>query len=339
MIAAEGTTLDLEQLEADARAALAVVEDEPTLNEWRVAWLGRRGRLTTVLRGVRDLAADDRPRMGAAANRLKAELTRLADDRRTAFMAATDDATAIDVSLPGRRSALGSLHPITLTRRMLERTFRDLGFDVVEGPEIELEEYNFDRLRIPAGHPARDMWDTIWVADDGSGAPRQLLRTHTSPMQIRYLERRQPPIRVIVPGACYRYEATDATHEWMLTQIEGLVIDENLSFGHLKGALEEFVRRVFGPDTETRFRCDYFPFVEPGAELGVRWQGDWLEILGCGMVHPEIIEAAGLDSARYTGFAFGMGVERVAMLRYGVSDIRHFYRNDIRFLREFEGRV
>ena len=221
---------------------------------------------------------------------------------------------------------------------MMERTFRDMGFDVVEGPDVELEEYNFDRLRIPAGHPARDMWDTMWVTDDGSGGPRQLLRTHTSPMQIRYLERRTPPIRVIVPGTCYRYEATDATHEWMLTQIEGLVIDEDLSFAHLKGTLEAFVRRVFGADIETRFRCDYFPFVEPGAELGVRWQGDWLEVLGCGMVHPEIIEDAGLDPERYTGFAFGMGVERVAMLRYGVRDIRHFYRNDIRFLREFEGR-
>jgi phenylalanyl-tRNA synthetase alpha chain len=213
-----------------------------------------------------------------------------------------------------------------------------MGFDVVEGPDVELEKYNFDRLRIPAGHPARDLWDTIWVADDGSGGPRQLLRTHTSPMQIRYLERRKPPIRVIVPGTCYRYEAVDATHEWMLTQIEGLAIDEGISFAHLKGTLESFVRRIFGSEIETRFRCDYFPFVEPGAELGIRWQGDWLEVLGCGMVHPEIIEDAGLDPERYTGFAFGIGVERVAMLRYGVTDIRHFYANDVRFLKQFEGR-
>ena len=223
----------------------------------------------------------------------------------------------------------------------MERTFRDMGFDVVEGPDVELERYNFDRLRIPADHPAREMWDTIWIADDaegeGEGGPRKLLRTHTSPMQIRYLERRKPPIRVIVPGACYRYEAVDATHEWMLSQFEGLVIDEGLSFAHLKGTLESFVQRLFGSEIETRFRCDYFPFVEPGAELAIRWQGDWLEVLGCGMVHREIIEQAGLDSDRYTGFAFGIGVERVAMLRYGVTDIRAFYGNDLRFLERFRG--
>ena len=329
---------DLEALEAEARASLGEAGDEAAVDAWRVAWLGRRGRLTAVLRGVRDLPPEDRPRVGAGANRLKAALEDAANEHRTRLLASAADAESIDVSLPGRNPPLGSLHPITLTRRLLERTFRDMGFDVVEGPDVELEEYNFDRLRIPAGHPARDMWDTIWVAGDDDGGPRQLLRTHTSPMQIRYLERREPPIRVIVPGTCYRYEATDATHEWMLTQIEGLVIDEDLSFAHLKGTLEAFVRRMFGADIETRFRCDYFPFVEPGAELGVRWQGDWLEVLGCGMVHPEIIEDAGLDPERYTGFAFGMGVERVAMLRYGVRDIRHFYRNDVRFLRQFEGR-
>ncbi len=330
--------VDLEALEAEARASLADAGDEPTLDAWRVEWLGRRGRLTSVLRSVRELPADERPIIGAGANRLKGALEDAVSARRAELLAAADQGTSIDVTLPGRRPPLGSLHPITLTRRMMERTFRDMGFDVVEGPDVELEEYNFDRLRIPAGHPARDMWDTIWIADDESGGPRQLLRTHTSPMQIRYLERRKPPIRVIVPGTCYRYEATDATHEWMLTQIEGLVIDRDLSFAHLKGTLEAFVRRMFGADIETRFRCDYFPFVEPGAELGVRWHGDWLEVLGCGMVHPEIIEDAGLDPQQYTGFAFGMGVERVAMLRYGVRDIRHFYRNDVRFLRQFEGR-
>ena len=312
-----------------------------TRRPWtRGGWngLGRKGLLTGVLRGLRDLPAEERPRVGAEANRLKGTLESALDDRRRELAASADTGAAIDVTLPGRRGPVGSLHPVTLTRRLMERTFRDMGFDVVEGPDVELERYNFDRLRIPAGHPARDLWDTIWVADDGSGGPRQLLRTHTSPMQIRYLERRKPPIRVIVPGTCYRYEAVDATHEWMLTQIEGLAIDEGISFAHLKGTLESFVRRIFGSEIETRFRCDYFPFVEPGAELGIRWQGDWLEVLGCGMVHPEIIEDAGLDPERYTGFAFGIGVERVAMLRYGVTDIRHFYANDVRFLRQFEGR-
>ncbi len=332
------TAVDVDALEREALEELEAAVDEATLEAWRLAWLGRRGRLTEVLRGLRELPAEERPRLGAAANALKGRLEAALEDRRQRIVLTVAAGPALDVTLPGRRGSMGSLHPVTLTRRLMERTFRDLGFDVVEGPDVELEEYNFDRLRIPAGHPARDLWDTIWIADDGTGGPRQLLRTHTSPMQIRYLERRKPPIRVIVPGTCYRYEAVDATHEWMLTQIEGLAIDEGISFAHLKGTLESFVRRIFGPEIETRFRCDYFPFVEPGAELGIRWQGDWLEVLGCGMVHPEIIEDAGLDPERYTGFAFGIGVERVAMLRYGVTDIRHFYANDVRFLRQFEGR-
>ena len=189
--------VDLEALEAEARASLAEAGDEAGLESWRVEWLGRRGRLTAVLRGVRELPAEERPIIGAGANRLKGALEDAITARRSELLAAASDGPALDVTLPGRRPPLGSLHPITLTRRMMERTFRDMGFDVVEGPDVELEEYNFDRLRIPAGHPARDMWDTIWVADDGGGGPRQLLRTHTSPMQIRYLERRQPPIRVI----------------------------------------------------------------------------------------------------------------------------------------------
>lgn len=336
---------DIAALRQEAEAALGGAGDADAVERWRVDWLGRKGRITALLRGVRELPDDQRPQAGAAANQLKAALQAAHDARLTALAAAGGEpGEAIDVTLPGRRPPQGTLHPITITRRLMERTFRDMGFDVVEGPDVELELYNFDRLRIPADHPARDMWDTIWIADDadsgdgGSGSgPRKLLRTHTSPMQIRYLERRKPPIRVIVPGACYRYEAVDATHEWMLSQFEGLVIDEGLSFAHLKGTLESFVQRLFGSEIETRFRCDYFPFVEPGAELAIRWQGDWLEVLGCGMVHREIIEQAGLDSDRYTGFAFGIGVERVAMLRYGVTDIRSFYANDLRFLERFRG--
>ena len=334
---------DAAALEESALATLSAATDAAAVEAWRVEWLGRKGRLTGVMRGVRELPPDQRPQAGAAANRLKAALQTAHDAQLAALRdsRAEGDAPAIDVTLPGRRAPHGGLHPITITRRSMERTFRDMGFDVVEGPDVELELYNFDRLRIPADHPAREMWDTIWIADDAEGESdgglRKLLRTHTSPMQIRYLERRRPPIRVIVPGACYRYEAVDATHEWMLSQFEGLVIDEGLSFAHLKGTLESFVQRLFGSEIETRFRCDYFPFVEPGAELAIRWQGDWLEVLGCGMVHREIIEQAGLDSDRYTGFAFGIGVERVAMLRYGVTDIRAFYGNDLRFLERFRG--
>lgn len=324
------------ELEAEALAALGAASDEAELADWRSAWLGRKGRVTALLRGVRELPAEERPAAGAAANALRASLAE-ALERRGSELSRPDEGPAIDVTLPGRRGLVGSLHPVTQTRRMMERAFRDMGFDVVSGPEVELEEYNFDRLRIPADHPAREMWDTLWVDTAARGGPNLLMRTHTSPMQIRYLERREPPIRVIVPGTCYRHEAVDATHEWMLTQIEGLAIDEGLSFAHLKGTLESFVHRLFGSEIESRFRCDYFPFVEPGAELAIRWQGRWLEVLGCGMVHREIIEAAGLDGDRYTGFAFGIGIERVAMLKYGVEDIRNFYANEPRFLRQFAG--
>lgn len=327
---------DLAELERQALGALGAALDADAVEAWRLEWLGRKGRLTGVLRGLGSLPAEERPAIGAAANQLQGVL-REALERRQGELASAAEGPSIDVTMPGRRTAAGSLHPITQTRRVMERAFRDMGFDVVEGPEVELEEYNFDRLRIPAEHPAREMWDTLWVDTSQRGGPNLLLRTHTSPMQIRYMEERRPPIRVIVPGTCYRHEAVDATHEWMLTQIEGLAIDEGLSFAHLKGTLESFVHRLFGPEIETRFRCDYFPFVEPGAELAIRWQGDWLEVLGCGMVHREIIEAAGLDGDRYTGFAFGIGVERVAMLRYGVRDIRAFYANEPRFLSRFRG--
>ena len=327
---------DLAELERQALDALGAAADADAVEAWRLEWLGRKGRLTGVLRGLGSLPAEERPAVGAAANRLQGAL-REALERRQGELASAAEGPTIDVTMPGRRTAAGSLHPITQTRRAMERAFRDMGFDVVEGPEVELEEYNFDRLRIPAEHPAREMWDTLWVDTSQRGGPNLLLRTHTSPMQIRYMEERRPPIRVIVPGTCYRHEAVDATHEWMLTQIEGLAIDEGLSFAHLKGTLESFVQRLFGREIETRFRCDYFPFVEPGAELAIRWQGDWLEVLGCGMVHREIIEAAGLDGDRYTGFAFGIGVERVAMLRYGVRDIRAFYANEPRFLSRFRG--
>ena len=326
---------DLDTVEAQANAALRAAGDAAAIEGWRLHYLGRKGELTQILRAIRELPEDQRPAVGAGANQLKLRLESALEARQSELAAKTGAGPAIDVTLPARPRPRGHLHPITLMRREMERVLRDMGFDVVEGPEVEWESYNFDRLRIPHDHPARDMWDTIWI-DPGEDRQRSmLLRTHTSPMQIRYMETHQPPIRVVVPGTCYRYEATDATHEWMLTQVEGLAIDEGISMAHLKGTLESFVHRLLGADVETRFRCDYFPFVEPGAELAIRWQGRWLEMLGCGMVHAEIIEAAGYDPERYTGFAFGMGVERFAMLRYGVPDIRYFYGNDLRFLSQF----
>jgi phenylalanyl-tRNA synthetase alpha chain len=222
-----------------------------------------------------------------------------------------------------------------------------MGFQVVEGPEVEWDRYNFEALRIPRDHPARDMWDTLWIDYEKDGERPMLLRTHTSPNQIRVMEQSQPPIRVVVPGRCYRYEATDPTHEWMMTQVEGLAVDEGISLADLKGTLADFAHRIFGPERRVAFRCDYFPFVEPGMELridcflcggeGCRTCGrsGWIEILGAGMVHPEILDSVGYDSERYTGFAFGMGIERIAMLRHGIDDIRLFYANDLRFLRQF----
>ncbi len=225
--------------------------------------------------------------------------------------------------------------------------FQELGFNVAEGPEVEWDWYNFSKLRIPPDHPARDMWDTFWVDVEHEGERPMLLRTHTSPNQIRVMERQEPPVRVLVPGRCYRFEATDATHEWMLTQVELLAVDEGISLADLKGTLDHFAKRMFGPDRQVMLHHSYFPFVEPGVEVAVDCflcRGDgcrtckgsgWIEILGAGMVHPEALEGVGYDSRRYTGFAAGIGVERIAMLRHGIDDIREFYRNDIRFLEQF----
>jgi phenylalanyl-tRNA synthetase alpha chain len=222
-----------------------------------------------------------------------------------------------------------------------------MGFQVVEGPEVEWDYYNFEALRIPADHPARDMWDTLWIDYERNGERAMLLRTHTSPNQVRFMEQSQPPIRIVVPGKCYRFEATDPTHEWMMTQVEGLAVDEGISLTDLKGTLAEFARRIFGQERRVAFRCDYFPFVEPGMEMRIdcficRGGGcrtchnsGWIEILGAGMVHPEILTKVGYDAEKYTGFAFGLGIERIALLRHGIDDIRHFYANDLRFLRQF----
>ncbi|MBM4415502.1 MAG: phenylalanine--tRNA ligase subunit alpha [Chloroflexi bacterium] len=355
-------------LAAEARAALDAAADEAALEAWRVGVLGRGGSLTAVLRSLAGLEPETRRAVGAAANRLRDELEAALAARREALgaqaLAAQVAAGALDVTLPGRPLRRGGLHPVTQTLRVILDAFTRMGFDTVEGPEVELDEYNFERLRIPADHPARDMWDTFWLSSlgaapdrsAGSGAAARdrdagalLLRTHTSPMQVRYMEQHAPPIRIAVPGRCYRYEATDATHEWMLTQVELLVVDEGVSMADLKGTLQEFARQIFGAQTRVLLRNSYFPFVEPGVELAVSCfacPGDdpacvvcrgsgWLEIMGAGMVHPEILAAAGYDAERVTGFAAGMGVERIAMLRHGIDDIRNFYANDLRFLRQF----
>ena len=323
----------VEELKADATRALRAADSADQLEAWRVEYLGRKGRLTSVLRGLGSLEIKERKAVGAAANRLRAELESLFDGRLLQAKSNTSPAGSIDITLPGRKSGSGGLHPSTQMIREITEAFNEMGFQTIEGPEIELERYNFDLLNIPADHPARDQWDTIWV--DSDSRSDVLLRTHTSPMQARVMENTDPPIRVVVPGKCYRYESTDATHEWHFNQVEGLAVDEGITFADLKGTLYEFARRIFGPSRKVRFRCDYFPFVEPGVEMSVDWNGEWIEILGAGMVHPKVLKNVGYDSDKYTGFAFGMGPERISMLQNDISDIRHFFRNDLRFLTQF----
>ncbi len=323
----------VEELKLAATSALNAAETNEQLEAWRVDFMGRKGRLTGLLRGLGSLAIEDRKIVGAAANRVRAELEDMFEDRVQAARSSQAPVGSIDITLPGRKPATGGLHPSTQMIREITQAFNEMGFQTVEGPEVELERYNFDMLNIPETHPARDMFDTFWV--DSETNDDILLRTHTSPVQARVMETNDPPIRVVVPGKCYRYEATDATHEWQFNQIEGLAVDEGITFADLKGTLYEFARRIFGPNQKVRFRCDFFPFVEPGVDMSIEWKGDWLEIMGAGMVHPRVLENAGYDSAKYTGFAFGMGPERISMLKNEITDIRHFFSNDLRFLTQF----
>lgn len=341
---------DLDKLWQKARAELAVVADAEALEAWRSSYLGRRGAVTLVLRGLGELPVEERPRIGARANELREELEKALRQRETDLekvAVAAMEAGGLDVTLPGRTGQIGRLHPVTQTMRDILRALAQMGFQVAEGPEVEWDYYNFEALRIPKHHPARDSMDTFWLDFRRDGERTMLLRTQTSPMQIRFMEKHQPPIRLASPGRVYRYEATDATHEWMITQVEILAVDDGITLRHMKGCLTQLAQSLFGRDRRVRFRCDYFPFVEPGAEVaiecglchgsGCRSCGNegYLEIGGAGMVHREILENVGYDADRYTGFAAGFGVERIAMLRHDIDDIRYFYGNDLRFLRQF----
>ena len=352
----------LDALAAGARDAIARAPDERGLEELRVRFLGKKGELSLVLRGMGALPAEERPRVGEVANRVRDQVEALLEARKRALASAALEAElsgpAIDVTLPGRHLApLGGRHPVTQAREAVVGVFQRLGYEVTDGPEIELDWYNFEALNIPADHPARDMQDTFYV-DEATLGPGErkgdvVLRTHTSPVQIRAMLRAgKPPIRVICPGRVYRSDY-DMTHSPMFHQVEGLCIDEGITFADLKGTLAAFARAFFGPGTRTRFRPSYFPFVEPGAEVDVSCticggtgkkdgkrcgtckETGWLEVLGAGMVHPRLLSNVGYDPARYTGFAFGMGVERLAMLRFGIDDLRLFFENDLRFLEQF----
>ena len=343
---------DVEEIKTRALSELGSASSPDEVERWRIAYLGRSGDLTQVLRGLGSLPSEERRTVGAAANRAKSLLEEGLDGRQQALqqvrLTSQAEQEQIDVTLPGWPAPQGGLHPTTRMVREICDIFTSMGFEVAEGPEVEWDRYNFEMLNIPKDHPARDMHDTFWIDyTDGNGDRPMLLRTHTSPMQARFMEATRPPVRVVVPGKCYRYEATDPTHEWQLTQVEGLAVDEGVTFADLKGTLYEFARRIFGEERRVRFRCDYFPFVEPGVDMAIDCfacggdgcricsQTGWIEIMGAGMVHPKVLEGVDYDPSVYTGFAFGMGVERIAMLKYGVDDVRLFYANDLRFLRQF----
>ena len=317
----------------DAQAAIVSAQTLDELDEVRVRFLGRQGRITMESRAIGALAAELRPEAGRRLNDGRQEIRDALDARKSALSAdvlrSRLSSERLDVSLPGRGQSSGGLHPVTRTLERISSLFRAIGFEVVEGPEIEDDYHNFEALNIPAHHPARAMQDTFYFPDG------RLLRTHTSPVQIRVMQSRPPPLRIIAPGRVYRCDS-DQTHTPMFHQVEGLMVGEDVSFAHLKGILHEFLRRFFeADDLEVRFRPSYFPFTEPSAEIDIRGERGWLEVLGSGMVHPNVLENCGIDSERHTGFAFGMGVERFAMLRYGVDDLRSFFDNDLRFLRQF----
>jgi phenylalanyl-tRNA synthetase alpha chain len=342
----------LDEIKVKAIAELEDINSVPALEGWRIRYLGKKGALTQVLRSVGSLPVEERRSVGAGANQIKvlleSSLARKSESLKEASLVASLEHERIDVTLPGYPVTLGRYHPVTQAMREICNIFISMGFEIVEGPEVEWDYYSFEALNIPKEHPARDMWSTLWIDyQDERGEMPMLLRPHTSPMQIRVMEKTQPPIRVIMPGKVYRHEATDATHESMFHQVEGLAVGEDITFADLKGTLFEFARRLFGPDRRARFRCDYFPFVEPGVDMsidcfmcegaGCRLCGNtgWIEILGAGMVHPDVLKGVGYDPEIYTGFAFGMGVERIPILRYGIEDIRYFYANDLRFLSQF----
>lgn len=335
---------NLDALAQEVKAAISNAEDGATLEQLRVDYLGKKGQITALLKGLGKLSAEERPAAGAQINVVKQELQEAIGARKTILESAVVNAKlaeeTIDVTLPGRGQSVGGIHPVTRTIERIEDFFAAIGFEVVEGPEIEDDYHNFEALNIPAHHPARAMHDTFYIDET------TVLRTHTSPVQVRVMETEKPPLRIICPGRVYRCDS-DLTHTPMFHQVEGLLIDEHSSFADLKGVVEEFLRVFFERELQVRFRPSYFPFTEPSAEVDIQCvncggagcrvcsQTGWLEVMGCGMVHPKVFEYSNIDTEKYSGFAFGMGVERLAMLRYGVNDLRLYFDNDLRFLEQF----
>ena len=335
----------LEKIREEALNQIEASEALEKLNEIRVAYLGKKGELTAILKQMGRLSAEERPVVGALANEVReaitADIARRTKELESAALAARLAAEEIDVTLPGKAPAQGKRHPFEQVLGELKEIFLGMGFDIVSGPEVELDHYNFEMLNMPKSHPARDTQDTFYFTEN------VLLRTQTSPMQIRTMEKQKPPIRIICPGRVYRSDAVDATHSPIFHQCEGLVVDKGVTFSDLKGTLELFIKKLYGEETRVRFRPHHFPYTEPSAEMDMscfkcggkgcsmcKGEG-WIEILGCGMVHPQVLENCGIDPEVYSGFAFGVGLERIAMMRYGIDDMRLLYENDLRFLKQF----
>ncbi len=335
----------LNQIKAEATELLHNTNDSSVLEELRVRFLGKKGELTAILKQMGGLSAEERPLVGQLANEIRADIETKINEKSVELKSKAQElklqAERIDVTLPGDIPANGRRHPFELVLGELKEIFLGMGFDVVSGPEIELDHYNFEMLNMPKSHPARDTQDTFYITEN------VLLRTQTSPVQIRTMQKQQPPIRIIAPGRVYRSDAVDATHSPIFHQIEGLVVDKGITFSDLKGTLEIFIQKLYGEDTRVRFRPHHFPYTEPSAEMDMscfkcggkgcslcKGEG-WIEILGCGMVHPQVLENCGIDPEVHSGFAFGVGLERIVMMRYGIDDMRLLYENDLRFLKQF----
>lgn len=335
----------LQQIRQNVTDLLAETKDLEGLDQIRIRFLGKKGELTAVLKGMGALSSEERPKIGALANEVRTFLEKEIDERKAELSKKLQEEKlkreVIDVTMPGRKQELGHMHPLSQVLDEVQKVFIGMGFQIAEGPEVEYDYYNFEALNIPKNHPARDTQDTFYVEDN------IVLRTQTSPMQVRVMEKQKPPIRIIAPGRVYRSDAVDATHSPIFHQIEGLVVDKGVTMADLKGTLEAFIKELYGQDAKVRFRPHHFPFTEPSAEMDVscfvcggegcrvcKGEG-WIEILGCGMVHPKVLANCGIDPEVYSGFAFGLGLERIVMRRYGIDDLRLFYENDMRFLNQF----
>ncbi|MBU1292039.1 phenylalanine--tRNA ligase subunit alpha [Patescibacteria group bacterium] len=325
----------LNKLKQDILNKIKDANNLKTIDEIYRAYLGRKGELTKVLRSIKDMPEKERIKTGKLANQVKKEIEEVINAKKSKLQTISSqlpDKEQIDVTIPGLKVPRGHLHPITLVQREVEEIFQSMGFSILDGPEVETAHYHFDALNIPKDHPARDVWDTFWLKDFDL-----LLRAQTSPMQVRYMEKNNPPLRIIVPGRCFRRDATDSTHDFQFHQFEGLMVGEDISTANFKAIVEEFFKRFFSSsDIQTRLRPSYFPFVEPGFEVDVKRKGnDWLEIMGAGMVHPNVFKAVGYNLKDWQGFAFGAGIERLAMIKYQIDDIRLFFNSDLRFLKQF----